>query len=107
MNSLSTNLSTASTTATHRPSSEREKLKQAAQQFEAIFVRQMLAAARKTDFGGDLLAGGGMETFRQMQDEHFADLASQTGTLGLAATIEAQLARFLAPSTPAPSTKDA
>ena len=77
--------------------SQREQLGEAAKQFEAIFVRQMLAAARKTDFGSDMFGDQAMDTFRQMQDEHFADVAAQTGALGLATMIEAQLARFLAP----------
>lgn len=75
---------------------ERERLKGAAQQFEAIFLRQMLAAARSTDFGGDELFGGqGEDTFREMRDAQFAQIASESGTLGLAARIEAQLARHL------------
>jgi flagellar protein FlgJ len=77
------------------PKSQREQLADAAKQFEAIFVRQMLAAARKTDFDDGLFDGQGMDTFRQMQDERFADIASQTGALGLASIIEAQLARYL------------
>jgi flagellar protein FlgJ len=76
-------------------SDDRAKLKEAAKQFEAIFVRQMLAAARKTSFDDGLFDGQGMDTFRQMQDERFADIASQTGALGLASMIEAQLARHL------------
>lgn len=74
------------------PSAERAQLIAAARQFEAIFVRQMLAAARKSQFGGDLLASQGTDTFRQMQDEHFADLAANRGAFGLASMIEAQLA---------------
>jgi flagellar protein FlgJ len=70
---------------------DRAKLTAAAKQFEAIFVRQMLAAARKTSFGEDLFGSQGMETFRQMQDERFADIAAQTGAFGMAGTIEAQL----------------
>ena len=78
------------------PVSPREKLAAAAKQFEAIFVRQMLAEARKSHFGGaDLLGGEGMNTFRQMQDERFADIASQTGAFGIAKQIEAQLASQL------------
>lgn len=74
----------------------REQLAAAAKQFEAIFVRQMLAAARKTDFDNDgLFDNQAMETFRQMQDEKFADTAAQTGAFGLASVIEAQLARHL------------
>ena len=76
--------------------SEREQLKQAAQQFEAIFVRQMLATARNTDFGGNELFGGeGDQTFREMRDSQFAQIASESGTLGLAKSIEAQLAHHL------------
>jgi flagellar protein FlgJ len=75
---------------------DREKLSATAKQFEAIFVRQMLAAARKADLGGGELTGGGaLDTFREMQDNNFADIASQTGALGFAAKIEAQIARFL------------
>jgi peptidoglycan hydrolase FlgJ len=77
----------------------RDQLAKAAQQFEAIFVRQMLAAARKSDFGGELLGGHsggqGLDTFRQMQDEHFADLAAQQGSFGLGKMIETHLAAQL------------
>lgn len=76
--------------------SEREQLKQASQQFEAIFLRQMLATARDTDFGGnDLFGGQGEDTFREMRDAQFAQIASESGTLGLAKSIEAQLAHHL------------
>lgn len=75
--------------------SDREKLAAAARQFEAIFVRQMLAQARKADFGEPLLGGQAMDTFRTMQDENFADIAAKTGAFGLASQIEAQLARTL------------
>ncbi len=77
---------------------ERAQLADVAEQFEAIFLRQMLSAAREADFGGeDLFGGQGEETFREMRDARFAELASNTGVLGLAASIEAQLARFLGP----------
>lgn len=82
--------------------SEREKLHATAKQFEAIFVRQMLAAARKTDFGGDAVFGSqAMDTFRQLQDEHFADVTADSGMLGLATIIEAQMARYLPAETAA------
>jgi peptidoglycan hydrolase FlgJ len=69
---------------------ERE-LAGAAKAFEAIFVRQMLAAARKTDFGGELFGGQSLDTFRQMQDERFADIAAESGAFGIAKLMEAQL----------------
>jgi flagellar protein FlgJ len=81
---------------------DREQLHATAKQFEAIFVRQMLAAARKADFGGDDIFGSqAMQTFRQLQDEHFADITASTGTLGLATIIEAQMARYLPAETTA------
>ena len=83
-------LATGSLPASH--GSDREKLAGAAKQFEAIFLRQMLAAARKADFGEPLLDGQAMDTFRTMQDEHFADIAAETGAFGIGKMIEAQLA---------------
>ena len=96
------------------PSAERQKLRKAAEGFEAMFVRQILAAARKGSFGGekDLFGGnpvgGGDDTFTQMRDERFAEIAAQSGTIGLARQIEAQLARGLdlatKPATPTATT---
>lgn len=80
---------------------ERDQLAKAARQFEAIFVRQMLSQARKTNLGGDALLGGqGLDTFRQMQDDRFADLAADSGAFGIARQIEAQLQSQLAVQSP-------
>lgn len=78
---------------------DREKLAGAAKQFEAIFLRQMLTAARSVDFGGHDVFGKMDETFVQMRDERFAEIASQSGALGLAAQIERHLAALLPPQT--------
>ncbi len=77
------------------PQSEREKLAGAARQFEAMFVRQMLAAARAVDFGKADVFGQMDQTFVQMRDERFAEIASQSGALGLAAQIERHIAALL------------
>jgi flagellar protein FlgJ len=82
------------------PSPERAKLAATARQFEAIFVRQMLAEARKAQMGNDLFGGQGMDTFRAMQDERFADIAAERGSFGLARMIEAQLARQVPTESP-------
>jgi peptidoglycan hydrolase FlgJ len=85
----------SSTSAIPANASQREQLREAAQAFEAIFVRQLLSTARAADFGGDELFGGaGDETFTEMRDAHFADVAAKSDMIGLAAQIEAQLARF-------------
>lgn len=83
----------------------RERLAQAARQFEAIFVRQVLAEARKSHFGGGLFDEGNPDsaigTFNRMQDEHVADLAAERGAFGLAKMIEAQLSAQVSPLPPA------
>lgn len=72
-------------------------LRKAAQAFEAIMLRQLLASARASDFGGEELLGGpGLEQFETMRDEQFADIASQQGVFGLADAIERQLSAHAA-----------
>ncbi|KHL25601.1 hypothetical protein PK98_02770 [Croceibacterium mercuriale] len=76
------------------PNAARSELRIAAEGFEAIMLRQMLAAARASDMGDDLFGGSaGQDTFAEMQDAQFADLAAGSGMLGLADMLEAQLAR--------------
>ncbi len=45
------------------------ELREAAQQFEAILLRQMLASARNTDFGGNDLFGESDDTFRAIEHQ--------------------------------------
>jgi flagellar protein FlgJ len=77
-------------------SPERRQLREAAEGFEAIMIRRILETARASGFAEETpLTGGGMKQFTAMRDEHFAELASQTGTLGFARSIEEQLAQFV------------
>lgn len=77
---------------------EQQELREAAQGFEAIMIRKFLEAARETPFTKDApLTGGGMKQFKTMRDEHFAEIASQSGTLGFARSIEEQLAQLVGP----------
>ncbi|MEX0340964.1 MAG: rod-binding protein [Erythrobacter sp.] len=90
------NLAGAKPLAEREAAPIRNELRDAAQQFEAILLRQMLASARSTDFGGnDLFGGQGEETFREMRDSQFADVTAKSGQLGFAEAIENQLSRFL------------
>jgi flagellar protein FlgJ len=95
----------APVTATTASAADRAALRKAAQGFEAIFVRQMLAAARSTSLAGDdpIFGGQANETFTAMRDERFADIAAEAGTFGLARQLEAQFAKLLPP---APVKKD-
>ena len=77
---------------------EKSELRKAAEGFEAMFIRQLLEAARKTDFGGDDLFGSqAQDTFTEMRDARFAEMASQSGGFGMADMLEAQLARQIVP----------
>lgn len=77
-------------------SPERLELREAAEAFEAIMLRQWLASARAGSMAEQVsLTGGGRGQFETMRDEQFAELASKSGTLGLAASIEAQLSQHL------------
>ena len=103
MSSPAPALSPAPTLAiTPRPVPQREQLAKAAKQFEAIFVRQMLAGARAAKPAGkdELLGGQAMETFAQMRDERFAEIAAERGAFGVAKAIEVQLGVRLAPAAP-------
>ncbi len=82
----------ATSAASSTASPERAQLHQAAQAFEAIFVREMLAAARQSSFGETPLGNDqGAQTFAAMRDEHFADLAAHSGALGLGQQVERAL----------------
>jgi len=75
--------------------SPRDRLHEAAQSFEAIFVRQMLEAANAASFGDELFGSQAAQTFKSMQTEQFAAITAKSGTLGFAAIIEAQMAKAL------------
>jgi flagellar protein FlgJ len=77
-------------------SPERAELRNAAEGFEAIMLRKLLASARASSFAEETpLTGGGMQQFQAMRDEHFADIAAHSGAFGFARSIEAQLAQHL------------
>ena len=77
------------------PANERAQLREAAKNFEAIFLRQMLSAARDSSIRSDLFGSNGSDTFKQMRDDAFADIASERGVLGLANMIEVQMSKSI------------
>lgn len=80
----------ASSTATNAPSTGRQQLEQAAQAFEAIFVRSMIGAMRQASLGDDLMGNKGSDEFRDMMDARMADEMTQTKGLGIADLLIAQ-----------------
>ncbi len=79
------------------PDIDRASLRKAAQGFEAMMVRQMLKAAHSDALKSDLFSSQATDTFREMQDGRFADIAAGQGALGFADMIEAQLAKRIGP----------
>ena len=68
---------------------QKARLSKVAHQFEAIFTRQMLAAAHKGSFGE--APSDAMNTFNSMQDSKFADISASHDSLGIAKMLEARL----------------
>jgi peptidoglycan hydrolase FlgJ len=80
------------------------QLEEVATEFEALFVKQMLDAMRKTLRPENDLFYGGMaqETFQDMLYEEYARKIAQTGNLGIAEVITRQYgAAAGTPSVPA------
>ncbi|MBJ6801201.1 rod-binding protein [Geomonas propionica] len=85
-----------------------EQIKKVAREFEAMFVSMMLKSMRDT-VGKDTLTGGGKgeETFRSLLDQEYANAAVQGGGIGLAQTIERELARTYGAPAPAKGVRNA
>lgn len=65
-------------------SPEMAKLKKAAQGFEAVFMRQMIASMRTASLGEGILDSDATQQFRDMSDGKLADQLSAKGALGIA-----------------------
>lgn len=71
-------------------------LKEAAKQFEAIFLNMMLKQMREASFGDPLFDSSASDSYRSMFDQQLALNLSETGSLGIAKVIERQLGGQLA-----------
>ena len=66
-------------------------LQEAAEQFEAIFLQQMMAQARKASLAEDIFGNKGTETYNNLLDQERATELAKTLDLGIA---EALLRQF-------------
>jgi peptidoglycan hydrolase FlgJ len=74
------------------------KLRQACADFEAIMLRQLLAAMRKSVPEGGLLENGyAGEMYRSMQDEQIANTLAHGKGMGLGEALYRQVAKLTAP----------
>jgi flagellar protein FlgJ len=94
--------------ASAAPSTEaqREQLRQAAQAFEAIFLRQMIGSMRNARLAEDVFGSASSEQFRDMGDAQLADSMSRQGSFGIAELLLAQFNRAV-PAAPAGATTEA
>ena len=68
------------------------RLRKAANEFEAIFIQQILKTMRKTSLESDFIKKSeGEKIFRSMLDEQYAIVSAKSGRLGLGEMIYQQL----------------
>ncbi|MBA2932924.1 rod-binding protein [Sphingomonas sp. CGMCC 1.13654] len=94
-------LATAATT--DKVSTDKAKLKTAAQQFEAVFLRQMIGTMRQASLGDGMFDSEATQQFQDMADSKTADAMSQKGVLHLADLLEKQLGATVAKQAGAPA----
>ena len=71
----------------------RQELRQAAQAFEAVFIRQLIGSMRNARLADDMFGSQATEQFRDMADARLADSMAQQGTFGIAELLTAQFER--------------
>jgi flagellar protein FlgJ len=81
---------TTSTGNTAAGGTNRADLAKAAEQFEAIFLRQMMGAMRSASLSEGLTDSSATDQFRDMADARTADSMAKTGSLGIAELLLSQ-----------------
>ena len=66
------------------------RIRQAAEKFEAIFLHQFLKEARKTKLADDLFGSNAKSTYEDMLDQEHADMMSTKMDLGIAEALVRQ-----------------
>ncbi|NLJ75121.1 MAG: flagellar biosynthesis protein FlgJ [Firmicutes bacterium] len=79
-----------------KKSTSQKALQEAAEQFEALFIYQLLTEMRKTVPEADLLGDRkGEKLFQSLLDQEIADHSARNQSLGLAKLIYEQMSRFV------------
>jgi flagellar protein FlgJ len=79
---------------------QRNALRGAAQQFEAVFLRQMIGSMRQAHLADDMFGSQATDQFRDMADANLADSMSHQGVFGIAQMLLGQFDRHAAAATP-------
>ena len=96
-----TSTATAQTGGTQSSGQSKASLEKAAQQFEAIFLRQMMGAMRSASLAEGINDSSATEQFRDMADARTADSMASRGTLGIAEMLMHQFGAKVGTSMPA------
>lgn len=81
------------TTGSKGGTGEQAKMAKAAQQFEAVFLRQLISSMRSASLGDDILGNSAGDQFRDMSDARLADSMAEKSTIGIAEMLLAQFNR--------------
>lgn len=76
---------------TQATAADGDRLREAANGFEGLFLQQMLKTARQTSFGDDLFSSSAVEKTRDLFDMEITKAASQSSGLGISDAIYRQL----------------
>ena len=66
-------------------------LRKAAEAFEAVILRQLMASMRQAKLGDDIFGSSASDNFREMADAKTADSIASMRQFGIADMVEAQL----------------
>ena len=68
-------------------------LEEVAQQFEAIFVNELMKTSRAAKLSDDILSNSGTQPFLEMMDQEFSQTISKRNSLGIAEALVQQFER--------------
>ena len=81
------------TAATPQADRQRDQMRQAAQAFEAVFIRQMIGSMRQARLAEDAFGSSATDQFREMGDAQLAENMSRQGSFGIAEMLLNQFQR--------------
>ncbi|MDE0946027.1 MAG: rod-binding protein [Sphingobium sp.] len=91
----------SATAASSAGTANKAALEKAAQQFEAIFLRQMIGAMRSASLAEGISDSSATEQFQSMADSRTADALAGSNSMGIAQLLIGQFGERVAPAAPA------
>lgn len=83
-NPIATTATQLLTPATTSTDPREAALRQAAEAFEAVFLRQLIGSMRQAKLADDVFGSQATEQFRDIADSNLADSMAQQGSFGIA-----------------------